>query len=228
MAEQCPECGVFMRRVFTPDGEEWLCLNCPDDPIFDALTEAREALHLDPRTDTCAFAFGIADALVGSEVVSRLSPKVVAASCLYIGSILAVEKIDQSDVADAAGVSAVSLRRSTNGVMLYQKLYEATDFPDAYVLDPDPHESIDLDGWRAHLEGTGMKGTAVKTAVSNVRRFAIWYDGDGDPEAVDVAAWMANQARQENAPSTIRRSYESLQQYFEWAGLGELRSRKPA
>lgn len=222
MAEQCDDCGVFKRRIMTPDGEDWLCLNCATDPIFDALTETREALDLDPRTDTCAFAFGIANALAGTQVVSGRSPRVVAAACLYSGSIIAIEKIDQKDIAEAAGISASALRRSTNGTILYRELYEATDYPDTYPLESDPNDAVDLEGWRKHLRSTN-KATSAKTAVSDVRRFAVWYDGEGDPEPGDVAAWLANQARQGYAPATIERRYESVQQYFEWADIGEIR-----
>lgn len=229
MAKQCSECGVFQRRIITPDGENWLCLTCPDSPVFDALTDARETLDLDPRTDMSAFAFGVADALTTSDAAIGRSPRVIAAACLYIGSILAADPYDQQTIADAAGVSASSLRRSTNGDILYRELYEATDYPDAYPLDdPDPHDAVDLAGWRSHLEAAGNSPSSVKTAVSDVRRFAVWYDGDGTPEPADVAAWLANQARQEYAPATIERRYESMQQYFEWAGLGDLRQRHPA
>lgn len=226
--EQCPNCGVFMRRTIEPDGSEgWLCLTCPDDAVLDAVTAAREALGLDPRSETCAFAFGLADALAGSQAASGRSPSVVAAACLYLGSRLADDKYGQEEVADAAGTSASALRRSTDGTILYRELYDATDYPTTFPLKADPHPVIDLDGWRAHLEETS-KDTSVKTAVSDVRRFAVWYDGTGDPTPAAVARWLAHQARRGFAAPTIERRYESVQQYFAWAGLGDLRERRPA
>lgn len=239
MTERCPVCGLSQQRIRTPDGgEAWLCVNCNDHTFIDATRAVRDALELDKRVDfdavTCAFAFGIAETLTDTPGVGSKHPDVIAASCLYLGSILARatlddgEKLTQPELADAAGVSEISIRKT------YRELYEASGYADAYGeirqgrIDPgDPHPAIDVEGWRDHLEAQGNARETVKNDVSIVRRFAMWYDGaDAEPpDSGDVAAWLAQLAGEGFASATIEGRYETLQQYFKWADLGELRAR---
>lgn len=237
--DRCPDCGVFPRRIKTADGEARLCLNCSDDPVIAEVSALRKALDLDPRAGTCAFAFGLADALpTADEVVAETvfiegvgmeRPRIVAAACIYVGSILADDRLSQTAIAEAADISEVSIRKN------YREFYDATGFAEAYgpvdrgaINDDDPHAAIDLEGWRGHLEAQDLSSDAVKSDVSNVRRFAVWYDGEGDPEPGDVAAWLAQLAADGYASRTIENRYDNLRRYFEWAGLGELKVRRKA
>lgn len=220
MAEHCDECGVFQRRVALVDGSEgWLCLNCSEDPVIEAVSDIRSELGLDPRDDICAFAFGLAEVQE-----SHGSPRVTAASCIYLGSILADgEKLTQAAIAEAADISTSAIRQS------YREVYESSGYADAFGEiaaggrhPEEPNPVIDVDGWRDHLEAKGATDGAVKTAASNVRRFAKWYAGEGDPTAEDVADWLEYLAGEGYSPSTINSRWADMRQYFEWAGLGEL------
>lgn len=227
MSNACPDCGVFQRRIRTPlGGEGWLCLNCPDDPLYDAVGDIREALGIPSRgqpsgePDTAAFAFGLADALSGEQVTSGRPPRVIAASCIYLGSILADDKYAQSEITDAADLSPSVIRKH------YRELYEASGYKAHFgAIDQgsrdDTHDAIDLEGWRAYLDDHHAPTTA-KTDTSNVRRFAVWYDGEGDPTAEDVEGWLEHLADEGFAPPTIETRFDAMEHYFEWAGLGEL------
>lgn len=227
MAKQCADCGTWQRRLFRADGsEDWLCVNCAReaDRVIAALDATVDELDIDARDETAWYAFGIADAIRQSAAVSGRSPAVVAAACVYLGSILADEKLTQDDVTDAADVSQSTVRDT------YRDLYDASGYADEFgpieggELQPEDvsvNPNIRLDVWREEIEQR-QKRESVKATVSNVRRFAYWYDGDSEPDSDDASAWLGRQAEQGYSPSTIEGRYSSLRQYFSWAGLGEL------
>lgn len=232
MADQprCDDCGVFQQRTTEAGGSKgWLCLNCSTDPAIEAVADVRDALGLNKRIDaearTCAFAFGLADSLANQEITHGRSPVTVAAACVYLGSILADNKLMQSEIADAAGTSTSAFRGSGSSAH-YRDLYEASGYADHFgdiEKGQRDHTNpvIDLDGWRDHLE-TRQNADTVKANVSNVRRFAVWYDGNDQPTADDAEAWLGYLADEGYAPSTIEGRYESLRDYFKWADLGAL------
>lgn len=237
MAERCDDCGSFQQRTRTADGgSDWLCLNCATDPLFDAIVAIRDRLGLNKRDErdasTCAFAFGIAAELAGEQLLVGRAPSAAAAKCIYLGSILAGNDLRQADVAAAADTSTAALRGSGNA-QHYRDLFEASGFADHYgtirqgeliaQTDPDDiNESIDLDGWREHLSDRGFERSSMKAAVSNVRRFAAWYGGDGPPGAEAIEGWLSHLAEQGYAPSTIEGRWGSIRQYAEWAGVDGL------
>lgn len=223
MAERCPDCNVYMRKVKHPEtGEGWLCTNCGiDDPILEKTKEVLEELER-TRGETGALAFALAQDVAG-EVGDNLDDETVAAGCVYLASIMAGDKLNQPHVGEAAGVGQVTVRKH------YKDIYEASGWEEHFgpiergelAEEETPHDSIDLDGWAEHTRDRNSDA-AAKASLSDLRRFAVWYDGDGDPDAEDVSAWLAHLASEGYAPATLERRYGTLRQYFAWAGLGEL------
>lgn len=178
------------------------------------------------RNEAPAFALGLADALADDPDAGLIADHLrdtVAAACVYLGSILDGEKLTQDAVTDAAGVSSSALRQA------YRDLYDASGFADTYgeigpggTAPEAVNPAIDVEGWRNHLAAKGSTHGAVKTATSNVRRFAKWYEGADAPTAEDVSAWLQHLATEGYAPSTIHSRWGDIRAYFEWAGLGEL------
>lgn len=218
MPERCGECGTFMRKAKAPAGDYWLCTNCgSDDPLLRAVKEIVADLGL-TREDTGAFAFGLADAVDFDEIFTdNKSAQVVAAACVYVASILAENKLTQPDVAEVASVSVTSIRDT------HSKIYDGSGFAEHYgpikagKRDPDePNPWFDIDGWREHLASNHSKD-AIKASASNVRRFAVWYDGDGKPSVGSVRGWLAYMVDEGFAPTTIEGRFNALRKYLEWA-----------
>lgn len=208
-----------MRRVLTPDGEDWLCLNCNEDRNIEAVTEVREDLGLDPRDDICAYAYGIAEAIAGSEQDESRRSTIIAGAAIYLGSILAGDKITQPEISKASKTSESAIRQC------YLDIYEQSGFEEAFgpiergEHNPGtPNDHIRLRHFKAGMRRR-KSDKAIKSAVSDVRRFAIWYDGEDPPEPADVEAYLLHIAEEGYAPATIESRYQNLHQYFKWADL---------
>lgn len=220
VTDRCAECGVYNRRIITADGDEArLCLNCNEESLIEAVSELREKLDLDPRDEVCAIAFGMADALVGTPPADSRRDYIVAAACLYVASIIEDDRITQPELAAVANTSTSGIRQS------YREIYDASGFEAVFGAikrgqhNPgDPHPDIDLEGFRAHLDASNSR-KAVKSTVSDVRRFAVWYDGSALPTPDDVERWLHHLADDGFAPATIESRYQNVSQYFKWANL---------
>lgn len=232
MAQRCDECNTFMRRIYTPSGDKgWLCKRCAQEEetvtetsIIGGVDDTLDALGVDPRDEVAYFSFGLADTLRFTEAVSGVKPHVVSAACVYLGSILAEDKFTQPEVTDAADVSTTTMRNN------YHDLFDASGFAETYGYiqngelrseDQTVNPNIHLDEWSESLEDRQVK-ESLKATVSNVRRFAYWYDGDDEPTSDDVREWLSVLASEGFSPATIEARYSSLKQYFRWRGLGEL------
>lgn len=216
MAERCPECGRNQRKAAGPEGNFGVCLSCQSED--EVLAEVRVLVdELFGRThgdEAAAFAFGIADSIdMGEMGWSSKSEEAVAAACVYLGSIIAGDKLTQSEIEE---VSNANVTRET-----YAPIYEASGY-EAYY---GPIESgkldrtnpwFDIEGWRAHLDEQGHSRDAIKSAASNVRRFAVWYDGAGEPAVEDVHGWLDSMTS-EFAAATIEGRFNALRKYLDWA-----------
>lgn len=220
MAERCGDCGTFKRTARGPSGDYWLCATCEseEDEVISSVKEiVTELFGKEGREDTAAIAFGLADAIDFEDLFSSgKSAEGVAAACVYVASILAGEKITQPEIAEIADVSVTSIRDT------HQTVYRGSGFEDHYgpieggELDPDqPHPWFDVDGWKDRLL-EDHSPNAAKASASNVRRFAVWYEGDGPPTEADVRAWFDHLVDEDFAPSTIEGRYNALRNYMGW------------
>lgn len=216
MAERCPDCGRNQRKAAGPDGEFGVCLSCESEN--EVLGEVRDLVdELFGRThgdEAAAFAFGIADSIDMEDMGwSSKSEEAVAAACVYLGSIIAGDKLTQSEI---EAVADANVTRET-----YAPIYEASGYEAHYgPIEAGKLDRVnpwfDIEAWRDHLDGLGHSKDAIKSAASNVRRFAVWYDGEGEPTAADVRGWLEDMSA-EYAPATIEGRFNALRKYLDWA-----------
>lgn len=216
MAERCPDCGRNQRKAVGPEGDFGVCLSCESEN--EILAEVRTLVdELFGRThgdEAVAFAFGLADNIDMEDMGwSSKSEEAVAAACVYLGSIIAGDKLTQSEIEE---VSDANVTRET-----YAPIYEASGYEAHYgpieagKLDRT-NPWFDIEGWRAYQDEQGHSKNAIKSAASNVRRFAIWYDGDGEPTVDDVRGWLDSMT-EEYAADTIEGRFNALRKYLDWA-----------